>query len=92
VPKVVLFSRPGCHLCEDARAVLDEVRRATPFDLEERDISGDGALEAAYRHDIPVVTVDGVEAFRHVVRAEALRARLAAAATVGARPRAEADA
>ena len=74
--KVVLFSRPGCHLCDVAHGVLAEVRITLPFDLEVRDISGDGALEAAYGHHIPVVAIDGVEAFRHAVDPAALRARL----------------
>jgi len=74
--KVVLYSRRGCHLCEDAYAVLEEVRREVPFDLEVRDISGDLQLLMAYRHDIPVVTVDGAEAFRHRLTAAGLRAAL----------------
>ena len=73
---VTLFSRPGCHLCDDAHAVLEAVRRETPFQLEVRDISGDLALLAAYRHDIPVIAIDGVEAFRHTVSAPELRRRL----------------
>jgi hypothetical protein len=74
--KVVLYSRPGCHLCEDAHAVIEAVRAETPFDLEVRDISGDLALLTAYRHDIPVVTIDGKEAFRHRLSTAELRAAL----------------
>jgi glutaredoxin len=77
--KVVLYSRPGCHLCDDAHAVLDEVRADIPFDLEVLDISRDRALVAAYGHDIPVLTIDGAEAFRHRVTAPDLRAALRAA-------------
>jgi glutaredoxin len=77
--KVVLYSRPGCHLCDDAHAVLEEVRGEMPFDIEVRDISGDRALVAAYGHDIPVVTIDGTEAFRHRLSAPELRAALRAA-------------
>lgn len=60
---VRLYSRPGCHLCDEARAVIDAVRRGTPFAFEEVDISGDDALELAYGIRIPVVEVDGVERF-----------------------------
>jgi glutaredoxin len=74
--KVVLYSRPGCHLCDDALDVLERVRADVPFDLETVDISGRLALLAQYRHDIPVVTVDGVEAFRHRVDEGVLRTRL----------------
>jgi hypothetical protein len=76
--KVVLYSGAGCHLCNDAYDVIEEVRRDLPFDLEVRDIAADPTWFAAYRHDIPVITIDGVEAFRHRLTAEALRAALRA--------------
>jgi hypothetical protein len=61
--EVVLYGRPGCHLCEQARAVVLRVRRAYPFAYAERDIEGDDGLLRAYLERIPVVTIDGVEAF-----------------------------
>lgn len=60
---VVLFSRPGCGLCDRAREVLEAQRARTPFALEEVDISGDERLELEYGIRIPVVTVDGRERF-----------------------------
>lgn len=75
--RVVLFQRPGCGLCEEARAVLLAERARTPFDLEEVDISGDDALELAYGIRIPVVTIDGEEAFEISVDRAGLRAALA---------------
>lgn len=75
--RVVLYGRPGCHLCDDARAVLERVRAELPFDLEERDITRDDALHAAYLERIPVVTVDGQEAFEHWVPEPDLRRWLA---------------
>ena len=60
---VVLYSRPGCHLCDDARAVIEAERLRTPFDLDEVDIETDDELVKAYGIRIPVVTVDGVERF-----------------------------
>ena len=74
--KVVLYSGAGCHLCDDAYDVIEEVRREVPFELEVRDIASDPAWFAAYRHDIPVITIDGAEAFRHRLTAAALRAAL----------------
>jgi hypothetical protein len=74
--KVVLYSGAGCHLCNDAYDVLEQVQGDLPFDLEVRDIASDPAWFAAYRHDIPVVTIDGVEAFRHRLTAADLRAAL----------------
>ena len=60
---VVLYARRGCHLCDVARDVIEDVRRAHPFSFEERSIEGDDALELAYGIRIPVVTVDGDERF-----------------------------
>lgn len=76
--KVVLYSKPGCHLCDDAHTVLEEVRREVPFDLDVRDISKSRKLIEAYGLDIPVVTIDGVEAFRHRLTAAELHAKLRA--------------
>jgi hypothetical protein len=60
---VVLYSRPGCHLCDEARAVLVAERARTPFDLEELDIESDDELVKEYGIRIPVVAIDGVERF-----------------------------
>jgi glutaredoxin len=61
--RVILYGRSGCCLCDDAREVLMRVREQRPFEFEERDIDGDDALLRAYLERIPVVTIDGVEAF-----------------------------
>jgi hypothetical protein len=76
-PRVELVHAPGCHLCESARRVIDAVRAEVPFELVETDISGDEELEARYRERIPVVRVDGEEAFTYFVHADGLRRRLA---------------
>ena len=60
---VVLFSRPGCGLCDEAREVLLAERERTPFALEEVNVETDDALELEYGIRIPVVTIDGDEAF-----------------------------
>ena len=70
--RLVLYSRPGCHLCDDARAVLLEV--GEPF--EEIDIDADDALLLAYLERIPVVALDGVELFEYFVGEAALREHL----------------
>jgi glutaredoxin len=61
--EVVLYSRDGCCLCDDARAILERVRATHPFALSEVDIEGDEHLLRAYLERIPVVTIDGQEAF-----------------------------
>ena len=73
---VILYSRPGCCLCDDARAILEHVRLRRPFDLQERDIDGDEGLLRAYLERIPVVTIDGVEAFELFVSETELERRL----------------
>ena len=75
--RVVLYGRPGCHLCEEAREVLLRVRAATgAFELEEVDIEGDDELHARYLERIPVVSLDGEELFDYVVDERRLVARL----------------
>jgi glutaredoxin len=60
---VVLYTRRECCLCDDARRVLERVQRKHPFALAERDIERDDALLRRYLERIPVVEIDGVEAF-----------------------------
>ena len=74
--QVVLFGREGCCLCDEAREVLMRVRAQQPFAFEERDIESDDALLRAYLERIPVVTIDGVEAFELFVDETELRERL----------------
>ena len=75
--RVRLYAAQGCHLCESARRVVDAVREEIPFELEEIDITGDEALESRYRERIPVLEIDGAEAFTYFVHPDALRRRLA---------------
>ena len=71
--RVVLYSRPGCHLCDVAREVLLAERARTPFELEEVSIEGDDSLELEYGIRIPVVEIDGLEVFEVEVDAGELR-------------------
>ncbi|MHB1568228.1 MAG: glutaredoxin family protein [Solirubrobacteraceae bacterium] len=75
--RVVLYGRAGCCLCDDARTVLERVRAQIPFALQERDIETDERLLAAYLERIPVVEIDGVQAFELFVDEGDLRSRLA---------------
>jgi glutaredoxin len=74
--RVVLYAREGCCLCDDARKVLERVRRGRPFELEERDIDADDALLRAYLERIPVVAIDGEEVFDLFVDEPELQRRL----------------
>jgi hypothetical protein len=61
--EVVLYGRPGCHLCDEARAVIRRVAAAYPFALSERNIEESDELLRAYLERIPVICIDGVEVF-----------------------------
>jgi len=76
LPVVELFGRPGCHLCDDARAVLLALRERIPFELRERDIEADDALHRAMLERIPVIALDGEELFEHFVDEAELARRL----------------
>lgn len=65
--QITLYSRAGCHLCDEARAVLQAERDRTPFELVEVDIETSDALVAEYGIRIPVVSLDGVEVFEYTV-------------------------
>jgi hypothetical protein len=71
---VVLYSRPGCGLCDEAREVILAERARTPFAFDEVDISGDDALELDYGIRVPVVVLDGSEAFEIRVEPRAFAA------------------
>jgi glutaredoxin len=76
VRTVTLYSRPGCHLCDEAREVLERVRARAPFTLQEVDIETDDALHARYLERIPVVALDGEELFDYFVDETALVGRI----------------
>ena len=73
---VTLYGRPGCHLCDEARAVLQRVRATHPFALAEIDIEADDELFKRYLERIPVIALDGEELFEFFVDERSLRAKL----------------
>jgi glutathione S-transferase len=67
---VTLYGKPGCHLCDDAREVVERVRAHHPFELREVDVSLDPELYREYGERIPVLELDGEELFEfHVEEA-----------------------
>lgn len=72
-PHVIVYSRPGCHLCDEAKLAIESAGVSDRFTLEEINIESDEELLRKYKYDIPVVTVDGIEAFRHRVDADRFR-------------------
>ena len=66
-PHVVVYSRPGCHLCDEAKAAIQGAGCSDQFVLEEINIESDEELLRKYKYDIPVIMIDGVESFIHRV-------------------------
>ncbi|GHO45526.1 glutaredoxin family protein [Ktedonospora formicarum] len=58
LPKVILYTKAGCHLCDEARDMLDEIASEVSFLLDEVDIRSDMELFAQYRYRIPVIVRD----------------------------------
>ncbi|MEQ6902392.1 glutaredoxin family protein [Nocardioides sp. YIM 152588] len=75
-PRVTVYSRPGCHLCDDAREVVAAVCDELGEEFEEISIDGDADLAARFGHEIPVTFVDGRQHDFWRVSPERLRAAL----------------
>ena len=75
-PTLTLYSRPGCHLCDEARAALERVRARTTFSLHEVNIESDDELHRRYLERIPVVALGDEELFEFFVDEAALEAKL----------------
>ena len=80
--QVTLYTRPGCHLCEEAKAEIARAGCSHLFELEEIDIDADPGLAGLYGYDIPVVTVDGSHAFKHRLTAAEFRREIERARAV----------
>ena len=65
--RVDIYSRPGCHLCDEAKDVIDRVRQRRPFEVRVINIEEDPELEKAYGTEIPVVFINGNKAFKYRV-------------------------
>jgi glutaredoxin len=78
---VVLYGREGCCLCNEAREMLVRAQARYPFVLQERDIESDERLHRAYLERIPVITIDGEEAFELLIDEDELDRRIARVTT-----------
>jgi len=74
--RIEIYSRPGCHLCDDAKNVIEPFVRPYSISLTVTDVDSDAALRQAYGWEIPVVIINGEEAFRHRVDRPALERKL----------------
>lgn len=77
-PQVILYTRAGCCLCDDAKRVLLQARHRVDFDLTELDIDGDPDLRRLYNDEVPVVTINSQKAFKYRVDMKELLKKLAA--------------
>ena len=69
--RIEIYTRPGCHLCDEAKAVIERVGRRIPFALSVINIDANPQLEKLYGEQIPVVFINGNKAFKyHVDEAE----------------------
>jgi len=68
--EVTLYTRAGCHLCDEAKAVLARARRRVEFTLREVDIDSDPALREQFNEEVPVVAIDGRKAFKYHLKEE----------------------
>ena len=74
---LTLYSRPGCHLCDEMKTVINRVAQSTPLHLDEIDISSRADLEERYGLEIPVLFVAGKKAAKYRIGEEELRRVLA---------------
>ena len=74
---LTLYSRPGCHLCDEMKAVVGRVAQTIALSLEEIDISTDPELETRYGLEIPVLLVEGKKAAKYRIEEEELARVLA---------------
>jgi glutaredoxin len=75
---LTLYSRPGCHLCDDMKAVVERVARTTTPSptIEVIDVSSDTELEARYGLEIPVLLINGKKAAKYRLTEEEMRRML----------------
>ena len=73
---VTIYTRPGCHLCDEAKANMQASGCGAEFTLEEVNIDADPALYEQYKYDIPVILIDGTKAFKHRVDSHEFKRKL----------------
>ena len=76
--KVTLYTRAGCHLCDEVKQVIEAVRLRIRFDYEEFDIDSEPQFRLLYNEEVPVILIDGRKAFKFRVTAAELQKKLAA--------------
>ena len=78
MPKMTVYSRPACCLCDEVKQQLEQLRRRADFELEEINIDEDEALRRLYNEEVPVVMINGRKAFKNGLDPEEFLDKLAA--------------
>ena len=65
LPEVVLYTRAGCHLCDEAKAQLQILMKTVAFELREIDIDTNPDLQRRYNDEVPVIFIHGRKAFKY---------------------------
>ena len=73
---MIVYSRPGCHLCDEAKTAIKNSNTSEHYVLEEINIESDKELLRKYKYDIPVIMIDGEEALRHRVDTDQFKIRI----------------
>jgi glutaredoxin len=71
--KIKILSKPDCHLCDEAKEIIERVTERLPIETEVIDIQKDPGLYDQYRYDIPVIFLDDRKIFKHRVDEEKLK-------------------
>lgn len=75
-PKLKLYSRRDCCLCDEMKAVIRQVAATASFDIEEIDVDTSRELQSLYDDQVPVLFIDGRKAFKYRVTAKQLAKRI----------------
>ncbi len=75
-PHVIIYTRPGCHLCEEAKQEIFAAGCHDEFTFEEINIDTDSSLARLHGLDVPVVTVNGIVTFKHRLTAVEFKRQL----------------
>lgn len=73
---VTIYSKPGCHLCEEAKANMLAAGCNSEFSIEEVNIEEDAVLQERYQYDIPVILINGIKVFKHRVEPRQFKEKL----------------
>jgi glutaredoxin len=84
--EVVLYTKPGCCLCDTVKAQLQKLRGMQPFELREVNILEDEAALAKFQEEIPVVFINGRKAFKYHLDEKSFLRLLASRPAQGEKP------